>query len=184
MNLTANMSGSSASVSVFGTDLLTDGGLEAWTDADNLTNWDKAENGTGTISREATEVNVGIYSAKLSTPAGGGNTVAISQDVTGINGTVYTLTLDVHTDEITGTRTIYIYSYDPIGSAGTLLESYNVPTDGAWHSLEYEFTWGANDNEIRLSTAATGVYHVDNIQLIPSALTTISDVLELTATMT
>lgn len=146
-------------------DQLTDGGLELWDDADTPTNWDIEENGTGTISRESTIINVGTYAAKLNTPAGGGNTVSLSQDFAGVVGTRYILSFDVRTAETSGTRRIDIRSYDPIGTTGTLTEAYNVPTDSAWHSLEYSFVWGANDNEVRFSTSAAGAYYIDNVKL-------------------
>jgi len=48
-----------------GPNLLTDGGLNEWDDADNLTRWSKTENGTSTVNREATEKIEGDYSCRL-----------------------------------------------------------------------------------------------------------------------
>jgi len=61
-------------------DALTDGGLNLWDDADNLTNWDKSEAGTSTVNRESGEANKveGAFSCRLDVDEGNSD-VYISQ---------------------------------------------------------------------------------------------------------
>ena len=60
---------------------LTDGGLNVWTDANNLTNWGKTETGDGTLNREASEKVEGDYSAYLEKGMNGANHVRINQNI-------------------------------------------------------------------------------------------------------
>jgi len=46
------------------TEKLTDGGMNAWTDAVTLTNWTKSTSGTSTLNREASALLEGAYSAR------------------------------------------------------------------------------------------------------------------------
>jgi hypothetical protein len=52
-----------------GAELLTDGGLEAWTSDTNLTSWTEQMGGTSTVNREDTLVHGGTYAARLDVDA-------------------------------------------------------------------------------------------------------------------
>ncbi len=70
------------SYSVPGADVAVNGGFEDWT-AGDPDDWAVTENGSGAVTQENTIKTAGSSSAKLSTPAGGGNTVAILQTYAG-----------------------------------------------------------------------------------------------------
>ncbi len=53
----------------FGPNALTDGGLNVWASATDLTNWTEYKEGTSTINREATEKIEGDYSCRLDVDA-------------------------------------------------------------------------------------------------------------------
>lgn len=66
-----------------GATLLTDGGMEIWSDASNLTNWPKViPGGTPTLEREAAVKHGGSYSAKMTGDSG--TPIVISQLETGL----------------------------------------------------------------------------------------------------
>lgn len=52
-----------------GPELLTDGGLETWASATDLTNWIEYKAGTSTVNREATEKHGGTYSCRCDVDA-------------------------------------------------------------------------------------------------------------------
>ena len=52
-----------------GAELLTDGGLEDWASATDLTSWTESLTGTSTVNREATVIHGGTYSARLDVDA-------------------------------------------------------------------------------------------------------------------
>jgi hypothetical protein len=60
---------------IFGTNLLTDGGLNIWTTPTNLTNWVEAVSGSSTINREASEVHEGQYSVRGDVVSGSSNAI-------------------------------------------------------------------------------------------------------------
>jgi len=59
---------------------LTDGGLNIWTTATNLTHWVEYISGTSTVNREATEKVEGDYSARLDVDANNSN-VQVYEDI-------------------------------------------------------------------------------------------------------
>ena len=62
---------------------ITDGGLEAWDDANTLTNWSFADTGTTTLERDGTNQRTGTYCAKISITTQGTGT--LSQSLTWSN---------------------------------------------------------------------------------------------------
>jgi hypothetical protein len=58
---------------VTGSELVTDGGMEIWIDANNLTNWTKSISGTSSINKEAVVKHSGSYSARLDIDSLGSN---------------------------------------------------------------------------------------------------------------
>ncbi len=172
--LTANMgkgAGLTAAIGdalSWGSDVVTDGGLENWT-GNTPDDWSKTESGSGTVTSEGTIKTAGSYSAKLYNPAGGGNTVKILQSISGNTGTRYKLTLDLRCD--TSSRTIIIRSYDSAGATGTLNESYSIVTADTWYDVEYNFAWGTNDNAIEIMTNSNGSFYIDEVTLEPQVVT-------------
>lgn len=69
----------------WGAELLTDGGVETWTSATNLTNWTEAIGGTSTVNREGTDKHGGSYSCREDVDASNTD-AAISQSVTAAAG--------------------------------------------------------------------------------------------------
>jgi hypothetical protein len=63
---------------ILGADILIDGGLEAWDDADTLTNWNDGDGGGpgGSIAREDTIIHGGSYSCKMISAVGGSRYIA------------------------------------------------------------------------------------------------------------
>ena len=55
---------------IVATNLITDGGMEVWTSATNLTNWTEVLTGTSTVNREATVKTGGAYSCRIDIDAG------------------------------------------------------------------------------------------------------------------
>lgn len=116
-------------VTINGPDISTDGGMEVWTDANNLTSWTTTPSGeTSTLDREGTIKQAGNYSAKFT--AVGGNPVYINQLISGLTYT--------DTYEIGG----YVYSSDAEAKANLILindtfasatQIYNFTTD-AWET--------------------------------------------------
>lgn len=57
---------------VLGSELLTDGGLEIWTDPTHLTNWNEAPVSGGSVNQESVSPHGGTYCARLDTTTTGG----------------------------------------------------------------------------------------------------------------
>lgn len=74
------------------TQLLTDGGFEAWLSATNLTSWTETIAGTSTVNREASIVQQGTYAVRLDIDASNNNAY-ISQALTMLQNIEYTLSL-------------------------------------------------------------------------------------------
>ena len=71
-----------------GEEVLTDGGMEVWTSATNLTNWNEQLAGTSTVNREATIKMGGSYSCRMDIDADN-NYAVVSQSVTVVPGSRY-----------------------------------------------------------------------------------------------
>jgi len=139
--------------------------IDEWTIYEySLQDWDVTENGSGTV-RRSTINNGGNYSVDLYNPPGGGNTVKIKQDVVSDIGTKCRMSFDVRCD--TADRSIQVRSYDPLGAVGTITEIYSIVLANTWYTVTYDFTWGANDNAVDISTRANGHYYIDNVTLKP-----------------
>lgn len=62
-------SGRAYNTPTLGSELLTDGGMENWTSATNLTSWTEVASGLSVIAQETTVVNSGIAAARISVDA-------------------------------------------------------------------------------------------------------------------
>lgn len=71
-----------------GEELFTDGGLEAWSSATNLTSWAEAVGGASTINQEATVKHAGSYSVRADIDASASN-AQITQIKTLVPGAWY-----------------------------------------------------------------------------------------------
>jgi hypothetical protein len=60
-----------------GEDVLTDGGLEAWTSPTDLTSWNETVAGTSTVNQESTVIHAGTYAARFDVDAS--NSIALIQ---------------------------------------------------------------------------------------------------------
>ena len=78
-------SGRAYNVPTLGSELLTDGGLENWTSATNLTNWTEGAAGASTVT-QSTDAYAGTYSALL-TSDGASNSVSVGQSISTSVGT-------------------------------------------------------------------------------------------------
>lgn len=65
-----------------GADLLTDGGLETWASATNLTNWAETIAGTSTVNREASVIHGGTFAARFDVDSSQ-SSVLVSQGIAG-----------------------------------------------------------------------------------------------------
>jgi hypothetical protein len=75
-------SGKASNIPTTGNDLLTDGGLENWSSATNLTSWTEAIAGTSTVNKETGDIYAGTAAARLDID--GSNSLAkISQQISG-----------------------------------------------------------------------------------------------------
>jgi hypothetical protein len=70
-----------------GAELLTDGGLETWTNSTTLTNWtnDSASTGVRDITQESTNKQSGSYSLKLAATANPSTNFGVYQNITTVN---------------------------------------------------------------------------------------------------
>ncbi len=108
---------------------LTDGGLETWTTATDLTSWTETLNGAGAaVNREATTIHGGTYSAQLLTTAG---YAEISATLSGwsnnFRGATVLITAWAKAAATTSTCTMSIY--DGVGTT-----SVNITQDGVWNN--------------------------------------------------
>ena len=120
----------------YGTSILTDGGLEVWTDANNLTNWGNAFGGVpgaATLTQESGVSNVysGTYSAKFTTDAATDEGKYIYQEKTGLTaGDIYRLQFYAKESTSTGSFTI-LYLNGELGVA-TQVFHFTGASAGTW----------------------------------------------------
>lgn len=124
-------------------DRLIDGGLETWTDANTLTNWTKT--GTGTLTQEDLEIQEGLYSAKLVSGAGSGDTFEVYQDISW-NSDFAPRKFKV-TAKVKASHTTYVDLRidDGEGITGT------NPTGTSWETIECERTLDADATRLRIT---------------------------------
>lgn len=108
-------------------EMLTDGGLENWATATDLTNWAEVLDGTSTANREATvRRSGGSYSCRMDISASN-NRAYITQNVTVVPGNKYRLSFWYKTDVGKTCR-----SFVPTSYLGT---TYYLQADGSWKKL-------------------------------------------------
>lgn len=116
---------------VYGSSILTDGGLENWDDANTPTDWDVYDTGAdASVNRESTEVYAGTYSAKLTMASGAPAPAVIQQNNTGLTaGTIYRARAYAKTDD-----SCDFYFNVLNGPFDTADEIYNFTTD-SWDAF-------------------------------------------------
>lgn len=137
---------------------LTDGGLENWATSTNLTSWAEDLTGTGTITRESTEVHGGTYACRLIS-VGAGHDANISENITLVAGDPYLLSM-WHKSTST-TKKIHIRIKDTGNNVG--LEA------GEWESIDgngwIEITPGTSYAQYTLAFTAHDSYTNYNIMV-------------------
>jgi hypothetical protein len=76
----ATSGGNAYNVPTLGSELLTDGGLENWTTATNLTSWTEIATGGSTVNQESSVVQAGTYAARIDID--GANAIAYIRQAT------------------------------------------------------------------------------------------------------
>ncbi len=145
---------------------VTDGGLEIWTNATTLTNWTKALAG-GSLDREATEIDAGTYSAKITSTA---SDAEIYQDLSWSNeyrGRMITVT--VRCKGTVGSEAVL-----EIDDGVTQTTAANAGT--SWETLKIEFQVGSAATQFRIvlrSLAGTKIQYFDAVTVTAPVATTI-----------
>jgi len=151
-----------------GGELLTDGGLESWVDANNLTSWTESEAGTSTVNREGTEQHGGTYACRLDVDAGG-SSVGIYQSRAFTDGKLHKVTLWAKISVAASGDGFYLRS--KIGSALGSLNSTNTSTDLTTSYAQYTFYFTAEgvDNGLQIfrggATVASKSIFIDDFSV-------------------
>ncbi|KKK81479.1 hypothetical protein LCGC14_2813020, partial [marine sediment metagenome] len=128
----------------------TDEGLELWDDANTLTNWTDVQV-NGTLTREASTVRTGTYSARLQTDVGGTSSLikqSLSWDNKYRNVTVKVSAYFHQEDASCATISIY-------DGQGTTTSSTSATT-GSFIQFTVERTLHASASELTISAIVTG----------------------------
>ena len=121
---------------------VTDGGLEIWGSATDLTNWTELVAGTSTVNREASEIHAGTYAARFDVDALNSG-VSIEQNITLIEGRRY--------------RAGFWYKA-PIGAT----VAFRIIDNGSNVTLGSDGEWVAGTGYIEISgTGAWNYYFID-----------------------
>jgi len=145
---------------------LTDGGLETWTSASNLTNWTEVDTGNGSIAQESTTVRTGTYSAKLTSDSLVADYVEINQTLSGwlndFRSKRFRATCWVYQDTASKLR---LSIYDGVGTTNA-----TIATTGAWTQLHCVRELDAAATELtikirQLGTPATQIAYVDDVSI-------------------
>lgn len=146
-----------------GSELLTDGGLEIWASATNLTNWDETTAGTSTVNREAIDIFAGTYALRMDVSAGG-DLVQVAQHVATSAGIWYQSSVYSKADADTS----FV-----VGLAGT--SERFIPTSTTYaHKFSSHRATGAHYYLLgRVSGMSSGrTIYCDNASLRPITLST------------
>ena len=138
---------------------LTDGGLENWTTTTNLTSWTEDLNGTGTVTRESTEIHGGTYACRL-VSAGVGHNADINQNSTLVAGNPYLVSLwHKSTSTTLKIRLLIQDTGDNVALTST----------GEWESIDgaswIEITPGASYARYNLAFTAHASYTAYNVKV-------------------
>jgi hypothetical protein len=146
-------SGKAVNTPTAGEERLTDGGMETWTSATNLTSWTETLAGTSTVNREATVIHGGTYSARIDIDAVP-SAVSLAQGSITTVGQWYQLTAWLKSNP-TG-KILFFPSTQPFASGvKTLSDTY----------AQYLSIGRATNTGMILSTyqAASSSFYVDDV---------------------
>ena len=150
-----------------GGELLTDGGLEAWTSATNLTSWSETISGTSTVNQETVTIHGGSNACRLDIDASNNN-AGITQSGT-IIGNWYLLSAWVKA--ASGTPVIKFGYSDGIGVNLTLDTTYTQRVVTSRATNTSVFFWR--------SSAASNSLYIDDISVKPLTLSSLFSSLSL-----
>jgi hypothetical protein len=163
--------------------VVTDGGMEAWLSATNLTSWAESIAGTSTVNREATIIKTGTYSCRLDVDAGN-SAAAIYQGITMTAGGGYRLSLYYRT---AASKTAYVQIVNTtsnvwLQSDGTWAVSSTIislpSTSGAW--VRYSLVFSAHASytsyivTLCSNAAASSSIYFDDVKVLPVLTATLT----------
>src|SRR5450759_3029634 len=155
-----------------GAELLTDGGLETWTNSTTLTNWtnDSASTGVRDITQESTQKQAGSYSVKLAATSNPSTNFGIYQNITTVNNQQYQVNFYQYYSSRTA-GTLKIEAWDNTNSVS--LGSQSITTAGTALSFtSFRFTSTNTTNvkiKIYLNSETAGTAYIDDLSVKQSS---------------
>jgi len=160
-----------------GGEIFTDGGLEAWTSATDLTNWLESIAGASTVNRESSTIHGGTYSCRLDIDASL-NLALIRQLVTLAASTKYRLTFWYKTATgalpptafyiVNSGTNVYI---DLNGSWQTTYTQVDLDAQTSFYKYTFDFITHASYTDYYIaflnSWATSSSIYFDDISLVP-----------------
>lgn len=156
-------------------DAITDGGMEAWTTATNLTNWTESISGTSTVNQEATTIHGGTYSCHLEVDASNSN-VRIQQNFSIIPLKKYKVVF-WYKNSVAG-KTARVKTFDtgsnvwltPTGSWQTEDTATTLANSITWKKFGLEFYAHADYSDytiqLRNLTAHSSSIYLDDVSIV------------------
>jgi hypothetical protein len=130
--ITDNSAAATTWTQAYGNELLTDGGLEAWDSATNLTSWTEVLAGTSTVNREGTEKHGGTYSCRFDIDADNANAEIDQTGLSLIAGSKYYISLWYKTASAKNLKSYFFVYVDGTG--------YYLQSDGSW-AIPGTYNW-------------------------------------------
>lgn len=149
-------SGTATNTPTVGSELLTDGGLETWTGATDLTNWTEQIAGTSTVNQEASTIHGGTYAARFDVDASN-NVAKIYQTITNSNGDWLLVTLWAKSG--TAGRTIAVDENNGSNAARNL----TLTTTYQQFTTLIKTTKANTDIGVKRSTGTSASLYIDDI---------------------
>ncbi len=161
-----------------GVEHLTDGGMESWASATNLTSWTESVSGTSTVNREATNPYRGEYCTRLDVDASN-STVYVVQSVTLVAGALYRLVFRYRTTGGMPTSLLVRNSAANVyltsaGAWSGVANTIALPAATDWTTVEIEFAAHASYTAYQVflgsgtnfSTSPSSSSYFDDISLV------------------
>jgi hypothetical protein len=135
------------------TEHITDGGMETWASATDLTNWAEALAGTSTINREATSPHGGTYCVRMDIDASNSMPI-LTAAVTLVPGKYYSLSFWYKTDSL---ATALVQILDTMGNV-YLTDAGAWSASGAYSSLPENLAWTRYQIDFQAHASYTDYY--------------------------
>lgn len=156
--------------------LVTDPGLEAWTNPTDLTNWTEYKDASCSVDRESVDIHAGTYSCKLTSALVPGAYAYISQNINLTSTATHRITI-WYRNAVAATN-LYLYLYDTglnvsLTAGGTWavgISYITLPYSATWTSYTLDFVKNpayANYTFAALSTMMNGSCYVDDMNIEP-----------------